>query len=299
MFLSHYKYASETLEQAHMANCNPSRTPVDTESKLGDDVQHVCLYMHDHREPHFSALKLILRYDADWAGCPNTRRSTLGTCVFLGKNLLSWSSKRQPTLSRSSAEAEYCGVVNAVAESFWLRNLLHLVVAGQVRVLHAPSRYLYANIFTKGLPSALFEEFHTSLSIRCPSAQTARECYSYFEDYYSEDEYAVSIKEDTVYPCLHSPKTTEDETQYAVSIKEDTAYPCLHSPKITEDEAQYAVSRETQYAVFNIWNEYNILEDIKRGPYSKKSPIRRIQLLGYAVSNRLPDPINTKLKNEF
>ncbi|GJW37996.1 retrovirus-related pol polyprotein from transposon TNT 1-94 [Tanacetum coccineum] len=53
------------------------------------------------------------------------------------------------------------------------------------------------------------------------------------------------------------------------------AYPCLHSPKTTEDEAQYALSRDTQYAVFNIWNEYNILEDIKRGPYSKKSLIRR------------------------
>ncbi|GKD61606.1 hypothetical protein Tco_1299115 [Tanacetum coccineum] len=89
------------------------------------------------------------------------------------------------------------------------------------------------------------------------------------------------------------------EDQYAVSIKEDTAYPCLHSPKTTEDKAQYAVSRETQYAVFKIWNEYNILEDIKRGPYSKKSPIRRIQLRRYAISNRLPDSIYTKLKNEF
>ncbi|GJT38843.1 hypothetical protein Tco_0938708 [Tanacetum coccineum] len=64
------------------------------------------------------------------------------------------------------------------------------------------------------------------------------------------------------------------EDQYAVSIKEDTAYPCLHSPKTTENKAQYVVSRETQYAVFKIWKEYNILEDIKRGPYSKKSPIR-------------------------
>ncbi|GJW99087.1 hypothetical protein Tco_0180895, partial [Tanacetum coccineum] len=67
------------------------------------------------------------------------------------------------------------------------------------------------------------------------------------------------------------------EDQYAVSIKEDTAYPCLHSPKTTKDKAQYVVSKETQYAVFKIWNEYNILEDIKRGPYSKKSPIRRDQ----------------------
>ncbi|GJS68112.1 hypothetical protein Tco_0682677 [Tanacetum coccineum] len=44
-------------------------------------------------------------------------------------------------------------------------------------------------------------------------------------------------------------------------------------------KAQYAVSRETQYVVFKIWNQYNILEDIKHGPYSKKSPIHRIQSL--------------------
>ncbi|GJV75638.1 ribonuclease H-like domain-containing protein [Tanacetum coccineum] len=173
----------EILGRAHMVNCNPSRTPIDTESKLGSDgdmesnptlyrslagslhyltftrpdisyaVQQVCPYMHDPREPHFSALKRILRYvrgildyglqlfsssttdlvaysDADLAGCPTTRRSNSGYCVFLGNNLLSWSSKRQPTLSRSSAEAEYRGVANAAAESYWLRNLL--------RGLHTP-----------------------------------------------------------------------------------------------------------------------------------------------------------------
>ncbi|GKB90133.1 ribonuclease H-like domain-containing protein, partial [Tanacetum coccineum] len=50
-----------------------------------------------------------------------------------------------------------------------------LVAAGQVRVMHAPSRYQFADIFTKGLPSALFEEFRTSLSVRCPPAPTAGE----------------------------------------------------------------------------------------------------------------------------
>ncbi|GJU36663.1 ribonuclease H-like domain-containing protein [Tanacetum coccineum] len=270
LFLSQRKYALQLLERAHMVHCNPSRTPVDTESKLGPEgvpvqdptlyrslagglqyltftrpdlsyaVQQVCLYMHDPREPHFAALKRILRYvrgtvdfglqlyasattslvgytDADWAGCPSTRRSTSGYCVFLGNNLLSWSAKRQHTISRSSAEAEYRGVANVVAETAWLRNLLRelhsplstatlvycdnvsaaymsanpvqhqrtkhieidihfvrdMVTAGQVRVLHVPSRFQYADIFTKGLPSALFEEFRSSLSIRPPPALTA------------------------------------------------------------------------------------------------------------------------------
>ncbi|XP_071740067.1 uncharacterized mitochondrial protein AtMg00810-like [Rutidosis leptorrhynchoides] len=110
-------------------------------------VQQICLYMHDPREPHMNALKRILRYvrgtidhglqihtsstdgliaysDADWGGCSSSRRSTSGYCVFLGDNLLSWSSKRQNVVSRSSAEAEYRGVANAAAETCWLRNLL-------------------------------------------------------------------------------------------------------------------------------------------------------------------------------
>ncbi|GJV30174.1 ribonuclease H-like domain-containing protein [Tanacetum coccineum] len=135
--------------------------------------QQICLYMHDSREPHLAALKLILRYvqgtldlglhlyasfttslvgytDADWAGCPSTR----------------------------SAKVEYRSVANVVAETAWLCKLLRelhsplsnqllsklCLTAGQVQVLHVPSRFQYADIFTKGLPSALFEEFGSSLS---------------------------------------------------------------------------------------------------------------------------------------
>ncbi|GKA76400.1 ribonuclease H-like domain-containing protein [Tanacetum coccineum] len=215
LFFSQKKYAIELLDKAHMDHCNPSRTPIDTESKLGSDgdpVSDPTLYR--------SLADLVAYSDADWAGCRTTQRSTSGYCVFLGNNLLSWSSKRQPTLSRSSAEVEYRGVANVVAETCWLRNLLRelhtpltsatlvyydnvsavylscnpvqhqrtkhieidihfvhdLVAAGQARVLHVPSRYQFADIFTKALPLALFEEFRSSLSVRCPPALTTREC---------------------------------------------------------------------------------------------------------------------------
>ncbi|GKB15638.1 ribonuclease H-like domain-containing protein, partial [Tanacetum coccineum] len=71
-----------------------------------------------------STTSLVGYTNVDWAGCPSTRRSTSGYYVFLGDNLLSWSAKRQHTLSRSSAEDEYRGVANVVAETAWLCNLL-------------------------------------------------------------------------------------------------------------------------------------------------------------------------------
>ncbi|KAM3366771.1 hypothetical protein ACQJBY_015855 [Aegilops geniculata] len=115
-------------------------------------VQQCCLVMHDPRAAHLALVKRVPRYlrgttdhglhlhrspsldlvaysNDDWAGCPDTRRSTSGYAVFLGDSLVSWSSKRQATVSRSSAEAEYRAVANAVAECCWLRQLL-----GELRI---------------------------------------------------------------------------------------------------------------------------------------------------------------------
>nr|GEW44455.1 ribonuclease H-like domain-containing protein [Tanacetum cinerariifolium] len=197
------KYALQLLERANMVTCNPSRTPINTESKLGPEgvsVQDPTLY----------------RSLAGGLQFPIYMQVYFRLLCILGDNILSWSAKQQHIISSSSAKAEYRGVANVVAETAWIGNLLcelhsHLstatlvycdnvsvvymsanpvqhqrtkhneidihfvcdmVTAGHVRILHVPSCFQYADIFTKGLSTALFEDFCSSLSICPPLAQT-------------------------------------------------------------------------------------------------------------------------------
>ncbi|KAK1618045.1 hypothetical protein QYE76_023562 [Lolium multiflorum] len=127
-----------------------------TRPDLSFAVNKVCQYLSRPTTVHYEAVKRILRYikgtlstglhiqpssstvldiytDADWAGCPDDRRSTGGFAIFLGGNLISWSSRKQPTVSRSSTEAEYKALANGTAEATWIQSVLRELGVHQPR----------------------------------------------------------------------------------------------------------------------------------------------------------------------
>ncbi|XP_020704080.1 uncharacterized protein LOC110115244 [Dendrobium catenatum] len=109
-------------------------------------VNALSQHMHDPASSHTSLLKKLIRYikgttefglpitkttlllktysDADWASDPVTRKSTSGFCTFLGDTLVSWTVKKQSTVSRSSTESEYRALATATADTIWIRKLL-------------------------------------------------------------------------------------------------------------------------------------------------------------------------------
>lgn len=114
-----------------------------TRPNISFAVNKVCQFLHAATTVHWAAVKRILRYvrgtlhlglkirkslstlvsaftDANWAGCPDDRRSTGGFAVLFGSNLISWTTRKQATVSQSSIEAEYKAIANATAELMWV-----------------------------------------------------------------------------------------------------------------------------------------------------------------------------------
>ncbi|KAL3523634.1 hypothetical protein ACH5RR_016468 [Cinchona calisaya] len=92
-------------------------------------VRRIIKYIHGTPSrglffPSGSTLQLQAYSDADWAGCPDTRKSITGWGMFLGDALVSWKCKKQDSVSKSSTEAEYRAMSAACSEITWLRGLL-------------------------------------------------------------------------------------------------------------------------------------------------------------------------------
>ncbi|KAM2882470.1 hypothetical protein COP2_015447 [Malus domestica] len=177
LFLNQRKYVLDLLDEAHMVNCKPARTPLASKLQLDApgnllsnpnvyqrmvgkliyltitrpdiaySVSLISQFMHSPTLVHWEIVKRILRYlkgsigrgilmqknesnhilaytDADWAGNSLDRKSTTGFCTFVGGNLVTWKSKKQTVVARSSAEAEYRAMAATASELIWLKSLL-------------------------------------------------------------------------------------------------------------------------------------------------------------------------------
>ncbi|XP_076935490.1 uncharacterized protein LOC143602168 [Bidens hawaiensis] len=156
--LSQRKYCMELLTEYDMSACKPVNTPIEQNYVVMNmcEKEKNCFkkynrflsqFMHSPSNAHLQLALRLLRYlkrapslgilfkkgdsrnltayaDSDWAKCLDTRRSVTGYCIFLGQSLVAWKSKKQLTVSRSSAEAEYRAMCACAEEIIWIKNLL-------------------------------------------------------------------------------------------------------------------------------------------------------------------------------
>jgi hypothetical protein len=134
-----------------------------TRPDLAYSVQTLSQFMDKLRQPHLDVAHRVLRYiksapaqglffpaksnmhikafcDADGAGCLDTRKSIIGYCVFIGDSLISWKSKKQQTVSRSSAESEYRSMASTCCELIWLQFVPCLRICWFL--IHKPLSYI-------------------------------------------------------------------------------------------------------------------------------------------------------------
>lgn len=132
-----------------------------TRPDISYTVNKLSQFMHAPTLEHWNAVKRALHYlagttnhgillcrgtsknlhafsDADWAGDADDYISTNGYVVYIGNHPVSWSSKKQNTIARSSTEAEYRSVANASSEIKWIASLLQEL---GIRLCQAPTIY--------------------------------------------------------------------------------------------------------------------------------------------------------------
>ncbi|XP_019054182.1 PREDICTED: uncharacterized protein LOC109115039 [Nelumbo nucifera] len=118
-----------------------------TRPDLSYATQHLSQFVSSPTQDHWNAAVHLLKYlkgcpskdlffsssntfdlqaycDADWASCPQTRKSLTGYCMYLSSSLISWKTKKQTTVSRSSAEAEYRSLATTICEVQWISYIL-------------------------------------------------------------------------------------------------------------------------------------------------------------------------------
>ncbi|XP_059639648.1 uncharacterized mitochondrial protein AtMg00810-like [Cornus florida] len=158
IFVNQRKYV---LNETGLLGCKAVDTPIEVNLKLEATepvnmvdreryqrlVGRLIYLSHTHPDIAFAVSMRILRYlkgspgkglmfkkqghlqvevytDADWAGSIVDRRSTSGYCTFVGGNLVTWRSKKQNVVARSSAEAEFRALAYGICEAIWLKRLL-------------------------------------------------------------------------------------------------------------------------------------------------------------------------------
>ncbi|PRQ39952.1 putative RNA-directed DNA polymerase [Rosa chinensis] len=142
ILLSQRKYVLDLLMETRMLDCNPIETPIEMNHNIAIYPDQVptdkgryqrlvgrLIYL-SHTRPDIAyvvsvgELEIVGYTDADWAGDKTDKRSTSRYFTFVGGNLVTWRSKKQKVVARSSVEAEFRGMAHGVCVMLWIRNVL-------------------------------------------------------------------------------------------------------------------------------------------------------------------------------
>ncbi|KAA0052310.1 reverse transcriptase [Cucumis melo var. makuwa] len=148
--VSQRKYTLDLLTETGMLGCRPADIPIEFNCKLGNSDDQVpvdkeqyqrlvgkLIYLSHIRPDIFFVVSVVSQFiktnkktieaytDSDWIGYVVDRKSTSGYCTFVWGNLVTWRSKKQSVVARSSAEVEYRVMSLGICEEIWLQKVLY------------------------------------------------------------------------------------------------------------------------------------------------------------------------------